>query len=67
MKKVFDYLFPEYSKWIDVGVKDIEGNYSLIQYHYRIRDNKKSFRTSKIGFINGCISSVGILNKISTP
>ncbi len=65
MKPILNYLFPEYSKWIDVGVKDIEGNYSLIQYHYRIRDNKKSFRTSKIGFINGCISTTAILNRVN--
>jgi hypothetical protein len=64
MKKVFDCFFPEYSKWIDVGIKDINGYYTLIQYHYRIKDNKKSFRTSRIGFINFSVDKDGILNKI---
>jgi hypothetical protein len=61
---MFDYLFPQYSKWIDVGIKDIEGNYTLIQYRYRIRDNKKQFKTRRIGFVNDSIDPQLILNKI---
>lgn len=45
-------LFSGSSNWIDVGMYDTDGHYKLVQMKYRLSDNKKSFRTVTLGFIN---------------
>jgi hypothetical protein len=52
MKALLEVIFPEKSKWFDVGIKDSSGYYTLIQCRYVIKTNKKQFRTVRMGFIN---------------
>lgn len=40
------------SKWIDVGVIEESGVYTLMQMRYTLDTNKKEFRKANIGFIN---------------
>jgi len=49
MKNIFK---TEKSKWIDVGMYDKDGYYKLVQMRYRLKDNKKEFRTVSLGFVN---------------
>lgn len=45
-------LFSKKSNWIDVGMYDKSGYYKLVQMRYRLDNNKKSFRTVSLGFVN---------------
>jgi hypothetical protein len=45
-------LFSKKSNWIDVGMYDRSGHYKLVQMRYRLDNNKKSFRTVSLGFVN---------------
>jgi len=45
-------LFSKKSNWIDVGMYDKSGHYKLVQMRYRLDNNKKSFRTVSLGFVN---------------
>lgn len=51
-KYLSNLFFPPMSKWIDIGCYEVGGNYYLLQMRYRIDNNKKYFRRSKMGFIN---------------
>ena len=51
-KKFIEFLRPERSKWIDVGICDISGRYKLIQMRIQLNNNKKTFRVKEIGYIN---------------
>ncbi len=47
-----DFIFPKYTKWKDIQLYDSDGHYKLVQMRIRVRDNKKIFRTTSLGFIN---------------
>lgn len=46
------FKLAEKSKWIDVGMYDHNGYYKLVQMRYRLDNNRKTFRTVSLGFIN---------------
>ena len=50
--KIINYLFPERTKWIDVGMFIESGKYKLTQMRSGIQTNKKEFRTIEISFVN---------------
>ena len=52
MKRLFDYLFPEKTKWVDIGNAERDGNYFLIQMRATVKTNRKEFRKAPMGFIN---------------
>ena len=61
-----DFLFPKYTKWIDIQLYDSGGHYKLIQMKIRLRDNKKIFRTNTLGFINDYTVKDSIRQRILT-
>lgn len=52
MKKVINYLFPEKTKWVDIGTCDVSGVYYVVQMRATIKTNRKQFRMARIGFVN---------------
>lgn len=64
MKKIKNFLFPKKTKWIDVGLFDLNGHYKLIQMRKRIDNNKKKFRIVKIGFVNDYVRREVIFENI---
>ena len=45
MKKLSEYLFPKYSQWEDFYAHYFSCKSILIQSRYRLRDNKRQFRS----------------------
>jgi len=64
--KIIHNLMSNYSQWNDVGIKENQGWYSLVQVKYRLSDNKKVFRTTKIGFISQSISKESIFSTLQS-
>ena len=52
------------SKWIDVGMYDDCGTYTLVQMRYCLETNKKEFRTESIGFINDYMNKPKLFENI---
>jgi hypothetical protein len=52
MKKLFSLIFTEKSQWYDIYMFESSGYYKLIQMRYVLKNNKKEFRTTSIGFVN---------------
>jgi len=63
-EKLKNYLFPEKSKWFDVGMFEESGRYKLIQMRFVLKNNKKSFRVVSIGFVNDYTVRSSIYQKI---
>lgn len=63
MKKLINYLFPEKSQWFDVGMFESSGYYKLIQMRYVLKNNKKLFRVTSVGFVNDYTQRVEIFKK----
>ena len=53
MKKIIQILFPPKTPWVDQTLVFNDGYARLIQMRYNINNNKKEFRTVKIGWVNG--------------
>jgi len=63
MKKIINFIFPEKSQWFDIGMFDSGGYYKLIQMRYVVKNNKKSFRVTSIGFVNDYTQKADIYKK----
>lgn len=52
MNKIFEFLFPQKTKWIDLGLFNKSGRYTLVQMRITLKNNKKEYRRTSMGFIN---------------
>lgn len=64
MEKLIKILFPDKSQWFDIGMFEDDGRYKLIQMRYVLKNNKKSFRVTSIGFVNDYTQKANIYNKV---
>ena len=62
--KIIKALLPKKSNWIDVGMYDRDGHYKLVQMRYRLDNNKKSFRTVTLGFVNDYVNRPELFRNI---
>lgn len=49
---IINYLFPQKTNWIDVGMFNHDGRYKLIQMRINTKNNKKEFRRVSLGWVN---------------
>lgn len=66
ISKIKKLITPNRSKWTDVGMYDKNGHYKLVQMRWRLDNNKKSFRTVTLGFVNDYENKPELFRKIKS-